>query len=646
MRQNNFIDVLAPHIQFVRDIFSRYNWTTNVRHELNTELLNLQFRMDDDCVNIAVVGEFSSGKSSVINAMLGMDLLVMDDLPDTTLVPSVIMYAQQPFLEIVYNQGDKNIKTETSVEQIRSYIAEYSFRESLMKEKNYDEAYLEEMKNLRSAIVKKASQIKRFNIGVPSIFLKQGFRIIDTPGLNSLNPDCTRITNNELASSDAAIIVGMATDGGLHQEFREKLAEVFGDRMEHSCIIFTHYDHMTPAKRERNLAYLQAVTASYFDLTPERLMVVPMVPPTILASLKGKKFGKEHDDMLRITCNSMGRVIDFSVRRREATIINSLQKILTRILANLQVRIPEIKKQYENRLKELERSKTTPIETFISQQLEGLVRNIEIGAATHRTAIVQNLNKIATDTKTLLQCDILRKPDLESLQKFMQNDLKVSLKHAAEKMNAQATDGGNILSSIVSTQLNTFETALKNEFRRLHIVHLPIKKILTENKIQNVELVDSMKDAIKFADSELDRENSGYGLAVVGAIIGSIFTFGFGTAIGAAIGSLLGSRFRSTDVSDVFEKMKPKYEKELNAALDLQKNKVLASYDSNVKTQISNFTHQLKSYQERYTSEIDRLIKEEQHHQIKINEVIDQIETDLQDINNHQNRIKSLWKTN
>lgn len=646
MKHNNFIDILSHHIQFVREVFGRYEWEAHVKCELEADLYNLQQRLNDNCVNIAVVGEFSSGKSSVINAMLGMDLLVMDDLPDTTLVPSIISYSEKPFLEIIYSQGNKASKTEMPVERIRDYIADYSFRESLMKEQNYDDAYINEMTNLRAAIAKKASKIRQFNIGIPSTFLKQGFRIIDTPGLNSLNPDCTRVTNNVLASADSAIIVGMATDGGLHQEFREKLAETFGDRMEQSCIIFTHYDHMTPARRERNLAYLQAVTASYFGLTPERLMVVPMVPPTILASLKGKRFGKEHDEMLGISCNSMGKVIDFSVKRREATIINSLQKILNRILANLKIRIPEIKKEYEQRLKELERSRTTPIETFISRQLISLVRNIEIEAATRRTTITQNLDKIAADTKRELENDILRKPDLESLQKFMQEGLNVTLKRTAEKMNAQATDGGVFISNAVNNQMNTFEIAIQKEFRRLNIVHFPIKKILVENKIQNVELVDSMKGAIKFADSELERENTGYALTVVGAIIGSIFTFGIGTMIGAVIGSVFGFRGRSSDVSDVFKRMKPKYEKELKAALELQKSRVLASYDTSVRNHISNFKNQLNRYQERYKAEIDKLIAEEKQNKYRINKIIEQIETDLKDINNHQNIIRNLWKTN
>lgn len=646
MSQNSFLDILAPHIQFVRTVFNRYEWNPDARNELVAELRNLQQRTDDKCVNIAVVGEFSSGKSSVINAMLGVELLVMDDLPDTTLVPSVISYSETPTLEFIYNNGESSNKEEMPISRIREYIAEYSFRDSLMQEKNYDDAYIEEMTRLRKEISRKASRIRRFNIGIPSSFLKQGFRIIDTPGLNSLNPDCTRITHEVLHAADAAFIVGMATDGGLHQEFREKLAEIIGDRMEQCSIIFTHYDHMSPERRERNLTYLHAITASYFNLTPDRLVVVPMVPPTILASLKGKRFGKEHDEMLRITCNSMGKVIDFSVRQRETTIVRSLQKILSRILSNLQVRIPELRETYEHRLKELERSKTTPIEAFINEQLENSLGYINIEAATHRITISNKLDAIIKDTKEDLEKSILKRSDLESLKNFMHVGLQIALRKTAENMNKQATEGHKFLSDTIRNRMDAFEIALKEEFCRLHIVHLPLQRVLVKSDIKDVELIDSMKDAVQFADSELDRKETGDGLAVVGAIIGSIFTFGIGTFIGALLGGLIGGKGRSTNVKDVFKHLKPKYEKELNAALDLQRDKVLAAYDTSLKNHISNFKNQLSNYQERYKSGIDSMIEQEKQNKARINKIIEQIQEDLEEIKNHQNKIRSLWKIN
>lgn len=646
MSQNKFTNVLAPYIQYVWDVFNRYGWAPDVRHELESDLYSLKRRMDDNCVNIAVVGEFSSGKSSVINAMLGIDLLVVDDLPDTTLVPSVISYSEKPFLEIINYKGENSRNANISIEKIRDCIAEYSFRESLMTEKNYDDAYIDEMTRLRDGIAQKASKIKRFNIGIPSDFLRQGFHIIDTPGLNSLNPNCIKVTNEVLSHADSAIIVGMATDGGLHQHFREKLAEAIGDRLEQSCVIFTHYDQMTPEKRKRNFTYLHAVTASYFNLTPDRLLVVPMVPPTILKNLEGKRFGNEHEEMLRMTCHSMGKVIAFSVRQREKIIVGSLQKILSRILSNLQKRIIELRNRYEIRLSELERSKTTPLESFISSQLESLTRSISAEAAANRMTVSRNLNGIIADTKKELEWSILRRKDLDDLQKYMQNGLQIKLKKVANEMNTQAVEGSAFIVDTVRKNLDAFEKALACEFQRLNIVNLPLKRIVTENEIKDVVLSDAMKDAIEFTDSEVGRENAGYAFAIVGAIIGSIFTFGIGTAIGAAIGSFLGVRGRSTSVEAVYKRMKPKYEKELDKALNLQKNKVLAAYDVSLRSHIDNFKAQLGSYNGRYKQEIDNLIEVEKQYKLRINESIRQIREDLDEINNHQNKIKYLWKIN
>ena len=65
-----------------------------------------------------------------------------------------------------------------------------------------------------------------------------------------------------------------------------------------------------------------------------------------------------------------------------------------------------------------------------------------------------------------------------------------------------------------------------------------------------------------------------------------------------------------------------------------------------VNTKSQNFKNQLNRYQERYKAEIDKLIAEEKQNKYRINKVIEQIETDLKEINNHQNKIRNLWKTN
>lgn len=646
MSKKNFLDLMNPHIQFARYLFNQYDWSPKVKNELKNNFDKLQARIDNDCVNIAVIGEFSSGKSTVINAMLGIDLLIMDDLPDTTLIPSIIQFSESPTLEIIYNDGRASEKEQLSIDLIRNYISQYSFRESLLQNRNYDEQYLRDMMKAREYIAFKASKIKQFNIGIPSLFLKKGFNIIDTPGLNSLNQNCTKVTQEVLAMADSSIIVGMATDGGLHQDFREKLKEVLGVRIEQSIVVYTHFDKTSPDRRERTLTYLKGITASYFDLTPDKLQVLPIVAPTILAHLKGQKFGEEHDMMYQLTCESLDKVVSFSTEQREITIIKSLQYILERILSDLHERIIEVKRTYETRLAELERSRATSFKPFIEKKVDYSIDVIYNKAKTYNIDLSNKLDSFIKDFKYHLEKKILSVPDIEDMQKYMQNVLPSVLADASKQMEQYAIDESKLLYEIITKELNSFDKALVEEFDRLNIVNIHLNVKLAELRVGDDNLMNSMKEAVKFADSEFNRKDNAETLAVVGAIIGTIFTFGIGTVIGTIIGGLLGTRGRSLSVKSVFKRLKPKYEKELNTALAVKKNKVIASFDLLVKEYVNNFKNQLSDYHTKYRLEIDKMILDENLRKKEINTIINRIQKDLNEIINHQNEINCLWKIN
>lgn len=639
---------LEKHFQFVRSIIKRYNWEPKTKEELDSELHSLQKRFDDQCVNIAVVGEFSSGKSSVINAMLGIDLLVMDDMTDTTLVPSVIAYSAEPTLEVLYNNGQRCHIKVTSIKDIGDTIAEYSFRDAMVNQEENAEAQFEEMQRLRADIIKKALAIKCFHIGIPSSFLRQGFRIIDTPGLNSLNENCTKITGEVLAEADSAIIVGKATSG-LTENFREKIVKALGCRINQSCVVFTHFDKTTPMRRDKTLVYLQAVTASYFNANPKTFLVVPMVPPTVLCSIKGERFGEEHDEMLRLTVQSLHKVIDFSIKQRENTIVQNLQIILVRTLSNLELLMQKLQRNYEQRLRELEMSKMMPIETFVDKQLKASLVVIQQNSIICRANIENELDKIINDTKRQLEKQILRQADLTKLNDFMQKKLPEILQKTSEEMKKQDFEGRQYMIDVLATQLSVFEQSLKKEFSRLHIVQIvnfSPDDILKKIRFIDVVPINPMQRSIEFTNSEMNRGDRATGLAVIGGLLGFIFLSPFGACVGGLLGALLGGGTRSYSVKDVFNRIKPKYESELNEILSLERSNVLAAYDNSQRENINVFRQQLYSYQRHYKSEVDSLIAEEKEHKIEICFMIERIKRDLNEIVLHQKEINRIWKIN
>jgi Dynamin family len=69
---------------------------------------NLQARagaLRADCFNVLVLGEFSRGKSTLLNAMLGCNLLPQKMTPSTALV-TVIRYGELPTAVVYYHNDD------------------------------------------------------------------------------------------------------------------------------------------------------------------------------------------------------------------------------------------------------------------------------------------------------------------------------------------------------------------------------------------------------------------------------------------------------------------------------------------------------------------------------------------------------------
>lgn len=139
-------------------------------------------RMANDNFNVAIVGEFKRGKSTVINALLGKNILPVDVLP-TTATLNKITYNVTPFVTVEYKDGRKE---QIGIEELDNYVAKLT-RES----------------------EERAKTIKEAVVYYPINYCKNGVTIIDTPGLND-DAAMTEVTMSVLPTIDAALMVIMA----------------------------------------------------------------------------------------------------------------------------------------------------------------------------------------------------------------------------------------------------------------------------------------------------------------------------------------------------------------------------------------------------------------------------------------------------
>ncbi len=133
----------------------------------------------EDRFNLAVVGQFKRGKSSLMNAVIGMDRLPTGILPITSVV-TIVRYGDHESV-LIRSIGSVNSR-EIPLARLEEYVTE--------KGNPGNHKHVEVAEVL-----------------LPSEILRLGFHFIDTPGVGSLIAENTATTHRFLPEADAVVFV-------------------------------------------------------------------------------------------------------------------------------------------------------------------------------------------------------------------------------------------------------------------------------------------------------------------------------------------------------------------------------------------------------------------------------------------------------
>jgi len=168
---------------------------------LTEEVTKVSRKLESQCFRVAVVGEFSKGKSTLLNALLGEEIQPVRDIPCSGTV-TVLKYGPQQRVICKYKDGREE---EISPQQ-------YKDKASISEEAA--------LGSVGDAIVN--SEIKEIIFEHPNLELcTNGVEIIDSPGLNE-QAERTLVTEQVLKTTDAVIFLTHAQNA-LTEKERELL---------------------------------------------------------------------------------------------------------------------------------------------------------------------------------------------------------------------------------------------------------------------------------------------------------------------------------------------------------------------------------------------------------------------------------------
>jgi len=160
-------------LRLIEEIVTRHGLV-----EFRSRIEGLAVRLEDNNLEVALFGRVSSGKSSLLNALLNTNVLPVGINPITA-VPTKLFYGPALRAAVAYGTGREETVT---IEELSKLVTEQG-----------------NPGNLRNVV--------RAVVEVPSPRLKQGIVLVDTPGLGSLARRGAAETLAYLPSCDLALLL-------------------------------------------------------------------------------------------------------------------------------------------------------------------------------------------------------------------------------------------------------------------------------------------------------------------------------------------------------------------------------------------------------------------------------------------------------
>ena len=235
--------------------------------------------------NLAILGEFNRGKSTLLNALIGAELLPTSIIPLTSIV-TYVAHGGEPGATVELADGRSH---EIELDQLAAHTTE---RGNPDNEK----------------------RVRRVTIRFPSPVLRAGLRLIDTPGIGSVHDASTATTLELLPRLDAALFLMSATHPASKQEL-EFLRQV-RPHLDKLFFVLNKVDLVGAAEREESLAFCSRVIRR--ALETEDLRIYPISARAALeARLRGDTTAREVSGLAVLEAD-LSRFLD---RQRSAVLI-------------------------------------------------------------------------------------------------------------------------------------------------------------------------------------------------------------------------------------------------------------------------------------------------------------------------------------
>ncbi|WP_034261338.1 dynamin family protein [Actinospica robiniae] len=531
------------HLEFARSAVRSVQLGAEDRAALVEQFAAVERRLTDRTHRLAVIGEFSSGKSTFINALLGEELLPTGLAPTTAVALRIQAGQGRELAFRLDGEARGHVLSEPGGTRLSA-----RGRATARARARLRQVAPGKVEGLRSALgllcadPEIGGSVTELSLALPAATLIDELVVIDTPGANADDEHHVTVTREVLANEADAAVVVLSANTPVSDSLVTFLLDTLDFDLLSRCVFVVSWMDSIPSP-ERDDLLVRIRRRLERKLSLRSVTVLPAAPVWALRAAQGEALSADERGWADQFPSLVETLHTIMRRQRALASASTVLRLLDGALAAMQDRLRQQAGQLAAEQTALERLPIHDVAAFLRTEamrgqatLEGLVTDLESSMSRRISSARGSLDSSTDDALDAARSkSALATCMRETIPGLVQNALAGLERTIGAELSAAS---GRVSSAV----LGGLDRATAEQYRQFAAIsgsgvvsgRFSASASVSLGAVADLSGLGSAVDAVTSDDNKL----MGAGMAS-GALIGTAIAPVLGTAIGALFGAAI-----------------------------------------------------------------------------------------------------------